>query len=609
MLQSMRSAAKYVWILLIVFFVGGFLLVETSGLLGRAPVTSGTAVASVNGDEIPYMAWQNAIESLRRQEEARLGRAITLDERQRLENQAYEELVNEVLLRQEYERRGIGVTADEIRSAALNSPPEGLLQSPELQTEGRFDMDKYRRFLSSPAAKQQGLLVSLENYYRAELPKQKLFEQVTSGVYVSDAQLWRLWQDQGDSAVASYVAFRPAPGDTSGAVSDAELRAFYDRNKAGFDRPGRAVVSLVQMPRTITAADTAATRDRVLELTREIEGGARFADVAQRESVDSASAAQGGSLGRTTADVFVKEFGDAARALRPGQLSAPVLTQFGYHLITLDERKGDTLALRHILLPIRQSDSAASRLDRRADSLAAMAATSDEPAKFDSAAKKLMLPVTQVVAFEGEPLVAGGRYVPDVSAWAFGGAKPGETSDLVAADDGYYLARLDSLVRGGPQPFAAVRDDIKRRLAAEKAVEKLVPQAQQLVQAARAGSLEQAATAAGLTVTTTEPFTRASFVPGIGQANEAIGAAFALPLNTVGAPVSTRDAVIVMRVDRRVEADSAAWTQVKAQQRDQVTQAVRQQRAAQFVRNLRESAKVKDKRAQIRASARAQTPL
>ena len=251
MLQSMRSAAKYVWILLIVFFVGGFLLVETSGLLGRATVTPGTAVATVNGDDIPYIAWQNAIESLRRQEEARLGRGITLDERQRLENQAYEELVNEVLLRQEYERRDISVSDDEIRSAALNSPPEGLLQSPELQTEGRFDVDKYRRFLTSPAAKQQGLLVSLENYYRAELPKQKLFDQVTTGVYVSDAQLWRLWQDQGDSAVVSFVAFNPAPGDTSVVVSDAEMRAFYDRNKAGFDRPGRAVVSLVQMARSI----------------------------------------------------------------------------------------------------------------------------------------------------------------------------------------------------------------------------------------------------------------------------------------------------------------------------------------------------------------------
>ena len=52
MLQSMRSAAKYIWIILIVAFVGSFLLYETSGLAGRAPVTTTTSIATVNGEEI-----------------------------------------------------------------------------------------------------------------------------------------------------------------------------------------------------------------------------------------------------------------------------------------------------------------------------------------------------------------------------------------------------------------------------------------------------------------------------------------------------------------------------------------------------------------------------
>ncbi|CAA9508992.1 MAG: Periplasmic chaperone and peptidyl-prolyl cis-trans isomerase of outer membrane proteins SurA, partial [uncultured Solirubrobacteraceae bacterium] len=52
MLQSMRSAAKYIWVFLIVAFIGGFLLAETSGLLNQGAVTSTTAIAEVNGDEI-----------------------------------------------------------------------------------------------------------------------------------------------------------------------------------------------------------------------------------------------------------------------------------------------------------------------------------------------------------------------------------------------------------------------------------------------------------------------------------------------------------------------------------------------------------------------------
>ena len=67
MLQSMRSSAKYIWIFLVIFFVGGFLLAETSGLLGRAPVTSSTSVATVNGEDILASTWFNATSALEQQ--------------------------------------------------------------------------------------------------------------------------------------------------------------------------------------------------------------------------------------------------------------------------------------------------------------------------------------------------------------------------------------------------------------------------------------------------------------------------------------------------------------------------------------------------------------
>ena len=61
MLQSMRSAAKYIWVVVAVAFVGGFLFAQASGLLGNSPVTTTTAVAEVNGDEILYTDWMRAV--------------------------------------------------------------------------------------------------------------------------------------------------------------------------------------------------------------------------------------------------------------------------------------------------------------------------------------------------------------------------------------------------------------------------------------------------------------------------------------------------------------------------------------------------------------------
>ena len=78
-----------------------------------------------------------------------------------------------------------------------------------------------------------------------------------------------------------------------------------------------------------------------------------------------------------------------------------------------------------------------------------MAANSEQGAKLDTAAKELSLPEFKVQAFEDQPAALAGRVIPSVSAWAFGGAKVGETSDLYDDENGYYLARLDSLQPGG----------------------------------------------------------------------------------------------------------------------------------------------------------------
>ena len=605
MLQVMRASAKYIWIIIVVLFIGGFLLVQTSGLLGRAPVTPTTAVASVNGEDILATTWYQATQNLEQQATQASNQSISLDERQRLQDQAYDQLVTDALLRQEYRRRGITVTDDEILQAARFSPPPQLMQSPDLQTDGQFDAAKYQRFLQSPMARQQGLLYQLDQYYRTEIPKEKLFDQIANDVYASEEELWRRWQDSHDSAEVSFVAFEPDRiPDSAVRVSDDEIRAYYDTHKKIFERPGRAKVSIIIIPRAVTAADSAAVRAHALALRARILGGEKFEDVARAESADSVSAAKGGALGSGAKGRFVAPFQTAAYALKPGEISQPVLTQFGYHIIRLDSRKGDTITLHHILLRIQQSDSAAARTDRRADSLARMAASADQPAKFDSAARALHIPILRAQTIEGNSLTVDGRYIPSVGPWAFEGAKPGETSELFDAEDGYYLARLDSLTPGGTLSLDQAKQDIRTYFMRRKKIDALVPQATSFAKVAAASSLEGAAKLMNMEVVKTKPFTRVTGVPELAQLPEAVGAAFTLPLHVVSAPIKASGGVVVERVDNRVPASRAAFEAQKEALRRQELQQLRQQRVREFLANLRTVAKIDDMRKQVEASAR-----
>ena len=90
MLQVMRSSAKFVFWILAVAFIGGFLLAESSGLLNRGAVTPTTAVATVNGTDILYTDWLRRSQQLTQQEQQQSGRSLTQDEITRIENQAFE---------------------------------------------------------------------------------------------------------------------------------------------------------------------------------------------------------------------------------------------------------------------------------------------------------------------------------------------------------------------------------------------------------------------------------------------------------------------------------------------------------------------------------------
>jgi parvulin-like peptidyl-prolyl isomerase len=117
-------------------------------------------------------------------------------------------------------------------------------------------------------------------------------------------------------------------------------------------------------------------------------------------------------------------------------------------------------------------------------------------------------------------------------------------------------------------------------------------------------TLEAAAQAIGMKVEKSPVFARTTQVPSLGQTTEAVGAAFGAPVGSVAPPAKGQNDVVVLRVDRRTEADRAAFDKQKQQQREQMLERVRQQRVQQYVASLRDAAKIEDNRRLVKQNAR-----
>jgi peptidyl-prolyl cis-trans isomerase SurA len=119
----------------------------------------------------------------------------------------------------------------------------------------------------------------------------------------------------------------------------------------------------------ISQAEKTATREKLLNFKKQIEGGKGFASLAVLYSQDPGSASKGGDLGFVSKGMFVPEFDAVATRLKEGQLSEVFESQFGFHLMQLKERRGDQYNARHILLKPKHTSEDLIAAEKMLDSI------------------------------------------------------------------------------------------------------------------------------------------------------------------------------------------------------------------------------------------------
>ena len=604
MMRQMRENTKWIMLVTAIAFVGLMVFEWGMDITGQSSGSFGE-LGRVNGTPVTYDTYQAAYRNLYDQVSNAQDEPITSAQNREIEEAAWNEAVNQILVQQELGRRGIQVSDQEIRDAARFSPPQELMGDPLFQTDGQFDLQRYQDFLENAA--DELFFRQLEAYYEEIIPQSKLMRQVTSGIYFSDAELWDAFREENEQVRLRFLALNPSLRipDSDVDVSDREIEDYYREHEEDFQTPAQAELKYVVLTKAPLREDTAAARAFAQELRQEILDGADFGEVARRESADDVSAAQGGSLGTLGRGQMPPGFDSVAFSVRINQIPDPVQTPFGIHVLQVESRQGDSVQARHILVPIERTNESELRLLTLADTLEVLG----EIRTLEEAAAEVGVPVQTQEITELFPFLAGVGQISDGLLWVFEEGSPGEVSPVFEDRQAFYMMELVSSSSAGTQTLEDARPTIEQILSVQKKVEAVRMEARDLVNQARdAGSLEVLDDGDQLTVQESGPSSRSQFFPGLGVRNPAIGAAFGLEVNGISDPVVWNNNVYVVQPLEVIPADSTAFEEEKANQRARLAFTVQQQRLQQWIEGLREVARIVDRRESVfRASETAQS--
>ncbi|HEX2091581.1 MAG TPA: peptidylprolyl isomerase [Longimicrobiaceae bacterium] len=194
-----------------------------------------------------------------------------------------------------------------------------------------------------------------------------------SGFTPEEFRAFRIEQNRARATVQRFIARRTGEA-VKPPVTEEEIRSFFESQRSQMGtRP--ATISFEQVIVEPVPSDSAraAARRRAEEALEEVRKGTDFAVLAGRYSDEPGARERGGDLGWFKQGQMVRPFEEVAFALRPGDVSGIVETQFGYHIIKLEKVRGGERQARHILIRPEITDADRAKARERADSVAAAA--------------------------------------------------------------------------------------------------------------------------------------------------------------------------------------------------------------------------------------------
>lgn len=476
-----------------------------------------SSVAEVDGVEISEAALMRAVYQQKSRLMAQMGDKVdpaAVDENA-LRQPTLEQLIDRTVL--------LNFAAAEKMVVGDRYAEQMIVGTEDFQEDGKFSAQRYSAILASngwtPAE------------YKKQLKDQMLISQVVGGLagsaFTTEEELAQFSRVVNEHRSFSYLTLPFAEASKSVSVTEEQIKAHYDARPDDFMTPEMVGVELVELRREAfeeavpdealrkqydeEVAELAKKKERhaahiflpakdakaveaassaLLQIKARIDKGEDFAAVAKAESKDRGSAAKGGDLGFTAGDSFPAEFEAALQSLAVGQVSAPVRTSTGVHLIKLLEEKGVDVPTFEASRERIRKDIAGRNADPRfVAAQEKLADASFNASDLKSVAQQLNLQVQTVAPFSragGDGLAAQPKVID--AAFSDDVLKAGNNSEVIELGKGHAVV-LRVVEHKEPQrkSLAEVHDEIKATLLAEAAHKALADRADGMVKAVLAG--------------------------------------------------------------------------------------------------------------------------
>ena len=480
LITNMRSRMQVVMWTILVLFVTSMAI---GGLVGGASITDifsgrqGNEVGSLNGKPILFEDFNQLVSNEINRMDQQSGRLISDEEREYIRAVVWERLIADLIIQEQIAENKIVVGDEEVLFQMKNNPPPFLQNSDAFQSFGRFDLEKYLDAVLNPGQIDWKPIEDfMQNIY---LPSYKLQQYITNSAAISSSDVLEDYKKRflDYKIEVLHVTEKAIDQDFYNGLltdrpSDDELRNIYNENISEYDQPELRYLKYVKWPIISNATDSLRVKLEAEDLIFRLNDGEDFALLANTYTQDPSNSAdpqnlKGGDLGWFNKGQLLPEFEIASFEAEKGSIVGPILTQYGYHIIKVNDKRtvesNEQVNASHILLTIQPGRGTENKLKDIA-SIFALEATEFG---FFVLADSLGLEIQDSNGLRKESIFVDNFGVGRSAVnFAFNNVE-GSTSDAIKNDNFYGVFFLDKVDKETVISFEDAKEDLKNEFLFE----------------------------------------------------------------------------------------------------------------------------------------------